>query len=210
MQTLLDNRPLADRAHAELRRLILQGELVLGQTVAEDALAARLGISRTPIREAMRRLGEEGLIEAGGRARARVAGMDDETARGIAEVRGELDALAAVGCARRRDPAVVERLTALAAEIEGHHQAGDTAAAFASDGAFHLAMGEGSGNRELLVHLRRLDGRVQLWRLHRCHDLAKIRRDAATHARLVALIAAGDAAAAGTLARAHARGETPA
>lgn len=208
MSNRLDVRPLADQAHSELRRLILAGDLALGQAVAEDTLAARLGISRTPVREALRRLAEEGLIEAGGRARVRVAGMDDETARGIAEVRGELDALAAALCARRRDPALSERLAAMATEIERRHAANDLAGAFAADGAFHLALAEASGNSELLAHLRRLDGRVQLLRLHRCHDMAKIRRDVATHHRLVALVAAGDGDGAADLARRHARGES--
>jgi len=138
----------------------------------------------------------------------RIADMDDATATGIAQVRGELDALAAATCASLGDPAIIARLRRLAGEIERHHAEGDTAAAFAADGTFHLAMGACSGNRELVAHLGRLDGRVQLWRLHRCHDLAKIRRDAATHNRILDLVEAGDAAGAGALARAHARGES--
>lgn len=205
MAAALDARPLADQAREALRHLILAGELPLGAPVPEEALAARLGISRTPLREALRRLTEEGLVEAGGRARARVAALDDDAADGITAVRGELDALAAATCARRGLDAVTlrdlhERVRAIAAHLD----AGDLGGVFAADGAFHLALGAASGNRELQAHLGRLDGRVQLLRLYRCHDPKAVRRNLAAHEPLLAAIAAGDADRAAALARSHA------
>lgn len=204
---MIDIRPLADQAQAEIRRLILSGELALGQQIAEDVLAQRLGISRTPVREALRRLNEEGLIEAGGRLRARVASLDDEAATAIAQVRGELDALAAALCAERRTAEDLDRLGGLVRGVDGLHAAGDLAGLFAADAALHIELAACSRNRELLAHLRRIDGRVQLWRLHHPHDLAKVGRDIQAHHRLLAMIAAGDAAGAAALARTHARGE---
>lgn len=207
MSTVLEVRPLAEQAQAEIRRLILAGDLRLGQQVSEDVLAARLGISRTPVREALRRLTEEGLIEAGGRLRARVASLDDAGATAIAQVRGELDALASALCAERREAADVQRLTTMAEAVEARHAEGDLAALFAADAALHLEFAACSGNRELLAHLRRIDGRVQLWRLHHQHDLAKVGRDILAHRRVIDRIAAGDAAGAADIARHHARGE---
>jgi DNA-binding GntR family transcriptional regulator len=205
----LDSRSLADRAHSELRRLILDGDLMLGAPIAEEALAARLGISRTPVREALRRLAEEGLVEAGGRQRARIAAPTDEDIAGIVAVRAALDALAAATCARRRDPQMLEELHSLAARIDAHLAAGDLGATFAADGDFHRALGRASGNRELDAHLARIDGRVQLVRLSLCRDPAAVGRNTAAHAALLAAIAAGDAEAAATVARDHALGAGP-
>lgn len=205
MITTLESRPLAEQAHAALRHLILTGVMKLGSPIAEESLAARLGISRTPIREALRRLTEEGLVEAGGRARARVATIDAETADGITAVRAELDALAAALCARRGlDADTLANLRALAAAVDTHVAAGDLGAAFMADGAFHLALGEAGGNRELCAHLARLDGRVQLLRLFRCRDSSMVRTKVGAHHRLIAAIAAGDDAAAASIARGHA------
>lgn len=205
MITTLESRPLAEQAHAALRQLILTGVMKLGSPIAEEALAARLGISRTPIREALRRLTEEGLVEAGGRARARVASIDAETAEGITAVRAELDALAAATCARRGlDADALAHLRTLATAVDAHVAAGDLGAAFMADGAFHMALGEASGNRELCSHLARLDGRVQLLRLFRCRDSTMVRTKVGAHHRLIAAIAAGDHTTAATIARGHA------
>jgi DNA-binding GntR family transcriptional regulator len=200
----LDVRPLAQQAHEALRKLILSGELSPGSPVAEDALAKRLGISRTPIREALRRLAEDGLVAAGDRLRARIATLSDAEADEVTEVRTALDALAAASCARRHAVIDLADLRRRATEIEALNAAGDVAEAFAADGAFHLALGVASGNRELVTHLTRLDGRVQLVRLTRCQDVARMTSNIARHHQLLAAIAAGDATAAANIARAHA------
>jgi GntR family transcriptional regulator, rspAB operon transcriptional repressor len=205
MATLLDARPLAEQAHAELRRLILSGALPLGSALAEESLATQLGISRTPIREALRRLSEEGLVDAGSRARARVASIDDATADGIVAVRAELDALAAACCARRGvDGNTLRALRQAAAAIDTCLANGDLGASFAADGAFHLALGEASGNRELVSHLTRLEGRVQLVRLYRCGDPSTVRKNVSAHRKLLAAIAARDGDLAAQIARDHA------
>src|SRR4051794_18504990 len=68
--------PAAAGARAELRRLIMDGTLLPGTVLPQVQLALRLGISRTPLREAMRMLQEEGLVEAPPQKRARVALLD--------------------------------------------------------------------------------------------------------------------------------------
>jgi DNA-binding GntR family transcriptional regulator len=208
MQSMkLDPRSLADRAHSELRRLILAGALPPGAPIAEEALALRLGISRTPIREALRRLTEDGLVAAGERQRARIATLDDTAATGVMAVRAALDALAASSCIGRCSPAMLDELRLLAARVEACLDSGDMGAAFAADGAFHLALGAASGNQELCAHLARIDGRVQLVRLTHCpQDPATVRTHTAMHAAVLDAIAAGDRDRAAALAQAHARG----
>ena len=203
----LDSRSLADRAHGELRRLILAGELTLGTPIVEEALALRLGISRTPLREALRRLTNEGLVTAGERQRGRIATLSDTEADGILAVRSALDSLAATTCARTCDPDTIRDLRQRAANVDALLNAGDLGAAFAADGDFHLALGKASGNRELDAHLARIDGRVQLVRLTRCHqDPAIVRLHTAKHGDLLDAIAAGDAERAAAIAREHALG----
>jgi len=202
---LLASRPLAERAHGELRRMVLAGELAPGATVAEEELAVRLGISRTPVREALRRLGEEGLVEAGARRRARVATLDAAEIDGVLAVRAALDGLAAASCAKRHGSIDLPGLRRLAERVERLLAAGDRAAAFATDGEFHLALGRESGNRELCSHLARISGRVQLVRLLRCQEPRAIRSRTAMHGALLDAIAAGDAERAARLARDHAQ-----
>lgn len=201
----LDIRPLADRAHAEIRRLILSGELPPASSIAEEGLALRLGISRTPIREALRRLSEEGLVAAGERQRARVATLTADEAAGVMAVRAVLDALAAEGCAGRCDASTLDDLRRRAAQIDELLDTGDIGAAFAADGEFHRALGAASGNAELRAHLARIDGRVQLVRLTCCAQRpADVRQNTARHHELIAAIAAGDGARAAAIAREHA------
>lgn len=208
--TAIDPRSLANQAHDELRRLILAGELPPGSPIAEDALALRLGISRTPIREALRRLTDEGLVAAGERQRARIATLAAGEADEIMQVRAALDALAAALCASGCDAAALADLRQRAGRVETALNAGDLGAAFAADGDFHLALGTASGNRELCAHLGRIDGRVQLVRLTHCpQDLASIRLNTAKHAGILDAIAVGDADAAAAAAHEHALGHHP-
>lgn len=211
MQTArLDSRPLAERAHGEIRRLILAGELAPGSPIAEEGLAVRLGISRTPIREALRRLAEDGLVAAGERQRARVATLGPAEAAGVMAVRAALDALAAESCAGRCSDSTLADLRRRAAQIDALLDAGDIGAAFAADGDLHLALGAASGNAELRAHLARIDGRVQLVRLTCCGQQPdELRRNTARHHELIAAIAAGDAARAASVAREHALGHLP-
>lgn len=71
-----DNRLVASAAHTRIRARILSGELAAGTIISQVELAAELGISRTPLREALRMLQEEGLVEAEPNRRCRVAGFD--------------------------------------------------------------------------------------------------------------------------------------
>ena len=81
----------SDVAYAEVRRLILTGELPAGSRLAQYDLAEKLGMSITPLREAFRRLSGEGLVDLDTHRNARVAAMDATEARHLHEVRLSLD-----------------------------------------------------------------------------------------------------------------------
>jgi DNA-binding GntR family transcriptional regulator len=105
-------------AYEELRRRILAGELSPGQTLSQEQLAAELGLSTTPLREALRRLDAEGLVTLDAHRDARVTQLDAEEARGLFEIREKLDPLAASLAAARRTGTDVTTIEAALENLE--------------------------------------------------------------------------------------------
>lgn len=92
----------SDLAYTQIRELILSGELPPGAPINQEVLAHSLGISTTPLREAMRRLKSEGLVQLDAHRDARVTPLNLEEARDLFEIRRSLDPLAASLAAERR------------------------------------------------------------------------------------------------------------
>jgi DNA-binding GntR family transcriptional regulator len=160
----------ADYAYSEVRERIMSGALPSGAVLNQEALAAELDVSTTPLREAMRRLSSEGLVVLGAHRDARVAPLTAAEARSLYEVRQQLDPLAVRLAAERRDDVDRARIRAAAASLEPL-DAGSGLAALEAHRAFHAALYRASHN-DLLVGL--LDG---LW------DKADRYRRAALQAR---------------------------
>src|SRR3990172_1776577 len=99
MQLATENskgRSLAsERAYRYLRDSIYDGHFKPGQIVTEEEVASVVGVSRTPVREALRRASADGFLELEGFRRARVSNFTDEDPRDIFEIRANLEALAA-------------------------------------------------------------------------------------------------------------------
>ena len=110
LQPLRREQPLRDRIHDRLRSAILSGELAPGTPVIEAELAARLGASRTPIREALRRLESAGLLEPRGLRGSVVRALDADEIDCLFEIREALESLAARRAARTCGPAELRRL----------------------------------------------------------------------------------------------------
>jgi DNA-binding GntR family transcriptional regulator len=195
----------AELAFARVRELILTGLLEPGATLNQETLARELGISTTPLREALGRLESEGLVELGAHRDARVTSLTVEEARDLLEVRLSLDPLAAGLAAARRSSEELEEIRAAAQAIEPLDRDPD-AASLAAHRRFHAAIYRASHN-ELLIET--LDG---LWdRADRYRRLALVdgpkperrSRVAGEHARLVRAIERGDADAAAETMRKH-------
>src|SRR3954449_12318731 len=92
----------SDLAYTQVRDLILSGELQPGAVLPQAALARTIGMSTTPLREALRRLKQEGLVELDAHRDARVRPLDAQEARDLVELRASLDPLAASLAAQRR------------------------------------------------------------------------------------------------------------
>ena len=193
--------PLRDQVTAELRRRILTGELAPGERLVEERIAALLGVSRNPVREAIRVLAAEGLVAVAPRRGAAVARLSSDEATELFDVRMSLEGLAARLAARKRAPAAISRLGALldnarAAVDNGH--LGDVADL---NTAFHAAVGEASGNAYLTLVIGPMLRRAQWVFLQTVRSRAP--HSWQEHVGLYEAIAAGDEEAAEALAVAH-------
>jgi len=109
---------LTDQAYAGIRTLICTGELPPGEVISEVELQQNLGLGRTPIREAIRALASEHLIEVFPRRGTFVASVDPRNLRAMSEVRAQLEPMAARLAAERRTDADVVQFGAALAELE--------------------------------------------------------------------------------------------
>jgi DNA-binding GntR family transcriptional regulator len=132
-----DYLPLRDVVFNTLREAILKGELKPGERLMEMHLATKLGVSRTPIREAIRMLEHEGLAVTIPRKGAQVAKMTEKDLQDVLEVRDALDALAVVcACERMTDAQFVELKEAMKA-FELATRTDDVRKIVEADEAFH-------------------------------------------------------------------------
>lgn len=109
---------LTDQAYAGIRTLICTGELPPGEVISEVELQENLGLGRTPIREAIRALASEHLIDVFPRRGTFVASVDPRNLRAMSEVRAQLEPMAARLAAERRTDADVVQFGAALAELE--------------------------------------------------------------------------------------------
>jgi DNA-binding GntR family transcriptional regulator len=192
---------LVEVVAAELRRLILAGRWAPGDRLIETQVADELGVSRNPVREALRSLEAEGFVEVAPRRGARVAMMSRDEAVQLFEVRAALEELAAGLAAQRRSPETV-------AELETIIEAGVAAV---TDGRlddlpalntrFHLALCDAAANPQLTAIMAPLRDRIQWVYAMRVADRAPQSWD--EHAALVTAIASGDEVEARCLAGEH-------
>lgn len=188
MQELTDTierRSLSDQIFGHIKKLILSGELAAGERVPEARIGELFGVSRTPMREALRRLEQYGLIRIKPRSYAEVVTMEAEEIDQIAEVRSHVEALSARLLARRATEQDCSVLARLAGECEELLQSGDMAAAFERDSEFHLEVAERCGNPYVFEIMQRLDSRIQLSRLVRCGTQDHVARALKVHHALV-------------------------
>jgi DNA-binding GntR family transcriptional regulator len=195
----------SSRAYAHLETAILIGELKPRERLVEFELAERLGLSRTPIREALRRLEERGLVRILPRRGAVVADLSPEDAEGIYEVRVCLETLAfrlAAGAVTAQQLALIVKLEAACARLAS---GGDIVALMAADDRLHDAIYGAATNPCLLDLIRQLRQRVNLLRYNAWSLPARIGRSLAEHRQMVEMLRGKGAAHAAGLIRKHLR-----
>lgn len=195
---MFERLPLREQVYRWLLERIVSGELAPGQRVRDHELAAQLGVSRTPVREALRRLDDEGLVETVASSRSRIAVLDPQTAEESFPVVAALFALAARLAVPRVTADDVAAMRAADADLRACVADGDVVGAIRADDRFHGVLVARAGNGELARTLERLMPKIR--RLDLLHFARRDETDAAgEHEALVAAVEAGDGALAARL-----------
>lgn len=161
----IHRQSLSEQVYHYIKRLILSGEIRGGEKIPEEKVAQQFGVSRTPIRGALHRLEEYGLIQIKPRSYAVVVALEPQEAAPLAMIRSQLETLAVsllTDCGTEQD---FKELGLLAQECNALIAEGDIAAAFEKDSLLHLEIARRAGNRHLYEICEKLDAKVQLLRL---------------------------------------------
>jgi DNA-binding GntR family transcriptional regulator len=157
----LDRSTLRERALEALRMAITSGQYRPGDHLGEEELAGRLGVSRGTVREALRHLQQEGLVNAGARGMLRVHSLSSDEIRDLFQVRGALEGLAVTLLIEspRKDEAVL-RLRKALSDLDDPSD--DFSAHIDADLGFHLLLCELTENSVLVDAWRHLEGQVRI------------------------------------------------
>ncbi len=200
----LDRTSLRERALEMVRKAVTAGEIEPGSRLVETELSAVMGISRGTLREALRQLEYEGLIEVGERGRLTVRTLTDAELADMFTVRAALEGLAAATISTRpdRDVLLAELQTALDALQAADGSINDMVDA---DLAFHRLLCEASGNTTLVRAWETLTGPIRVAILFAGPATALANMAAARHQRLLDAIGSGDPGTARSAVDAHMR-----
>ncbi len=198
----LNANSLAQESFLQIKRMILSGFFRPGERISEEKVAAILHVSRTPIREALRQLEQNGLVVLKPRSYAKVAALTEDEAREIAVVRGTLESLVfrellANGWLN------TTRLTALTQSALDKLAVDNIGEAYLLDSAFHLELARQSGNNTLYGMLERLDAKIQLVRLWTGLSPEQYHDNLGMHFILLQLLESGDVEGASTFLGRH-------
>ena len=162
--------PLRDVVFNTLRQAILKGELKPGERLLEIALAERLGVSRTPVREAMRKLEQEGLVVMIPRRGAQVASITEKDLNDVLEVRIALENVAIEKACKLITEEELGRLWVAAKEFEKTKAEGNLVRLAEADVAFHEIIYQASDNKRLNQVLNNLREQMYRYRLEYVKD----------------------------------------
>jgi DNA-binding GntR family transcriptional regulator len=189
----LDRSTLRERALEALRSAIFSGQYRPGDSLGEEELAGRLGVSRGTVREALRHLQQEGLVTPGARGMLRVHSLSPAEVRDLFQVRGALEGLAVtlLIASPRRDAAVATLRKALS-DLDDRHL--DFSAHIDADLGFHLLLCQLSENSVLVDAWRHLEGLVRITILSDGDEQHSNIMSGSHHAPIVDAVEAGDVA----------------
>ncbi|NLL78149.1 MAG: GntR family transcriptional regulator [Clostridiales bacterium] len=162
--------PLRDVVFNTLRKAILTGELKPGERLMEIHLANKLGVSRTPIREAIRKLELEGLVTMIPRRGAEVAQITEKSLKDVLEVRRALDALCAKLACERITEEEKEQLKDACAEFERATRIKDATVIAKADVALHDIIVAATGNQRLVQLVNNLAEQMYRYRFEYIKD----------------------------------------
>jgi DNA-binding GntR family transcriptional regulator len=155
---------LRERLVRDLRGQIASGAIPPGERIVERDIAARFGTSRGPVREALRSLEHEGLVESTPYAGVCVTKLDAAEVDVIVALRRQVEYFAIASAALRADPAACERLRSTARDMRRAYEEGDFIRCVELDMTFHLGICEASGHKTLIATMKTLLPRLgSMW-----------------------------------------------
>jgi DNA-binding GntR family transcriptional regulator len=198
-----DHESLGQRVTDELRRSILTNRRRPGDRLIEDRLSEEMGVSRVPIREALRALAAEGLVDVQPRRGASVAEISPEVARDLVEVRATLEGLNARLAARHHEPGIVEELRQVLEQGNRAAQSRNVEDLVRLNGEFHDKLAQAGRNSILWDIMRTLRERTSL--VFAANTARRAAQDWDEHSRILAAVIDGDEELASMLATRHVR-----
>lgn len=200
----LDNyKPLREVVFDALRNAITSGLLPPGERLMENQLAEQLRVSRTPVREAIRKLEQEGFVVMVPRRGTYVADLSIRDINEVFEIRSALEVLAAGLAAERISEEDLEHLERLLVAIGEHIENGDTAKIVEADCNFHDILYGATNNKTLAAIISNLREKFTVFRTITYSYPGRAKRSLEEHRRLVEALAKRNPAMAQQLARKH-------
>jgi DNA-binding GntR family transcriptional regulator len=183
---------LRDTAYVAIRDAIVRGDILPGASVNNAELAERLGLSRAPVRDALARLADEGLVETKPQSYTRVTPLILRNVRDAAQVVRAMHELAARTAVPMMTAKQVEVMRRANRRFDAATRAGDVDAAMDADDELHDVLVQACDNRAVAATIERYTPLIR--RLERQQfSRASARRSVTLHNRLIASCAAGDA-----------------
>jgi len=184
-----------------LRERVLSGEFEPGERLPEERLSEALGVSRMPVREALRALAAEGLVSLEPRRGASVTAYTEQQVQELVEVRATLEGLNARLAAKRHDPRQIAGLQRIVEASARINERSDLAEIQKHNERFHAAVEDLAANSVLMGIVRSLRDRTAL--IFAKQSRLRVRQNWEEHAGIMRAIIAGDAELAGLLAARH-------
>jgi DNA-binding GntR family transcriptional regulator len=196
-------KSLTELVVEELRGRIIDGRLRLGEALSENTLAAELGISKTPVREALLQLKSERLVEVLPQRGTYVFSVAADQVAMIGELREILEVAAIAAAVERNQVELATRLEPIVDAMQSAEDSGDSAAYSTLDGEFHQVIIDLCGNRYIKDAFNQIGFRIQALRLRLSRDAGLNRTSLEDHHEMVRLAKARDVKALRQLMRRH-------
>jgi DNA-binding GntR family transcriptional regulator len=198
-----DYMPLRDVIFNTLRDAIVSGELKPGERLMEVSLAEKMGVSRTPVREAVRKLEMEGLVKMTPRKGTHVAELSVKDIIDVLEIRAALDKLATELAAEKIGKDELRRLENIHKQYISSLKKENLAAAIRKDVEFHEAIYNASGNNKLVGVAGNLREQIYRFRVIYMKDFSNAEDVLKEHEQILKSIEEGNCEEAGRLAEEH-------
>ncbi len=200
---LQNHRPLREIVYEELKRQIMIGEIPPGTRMMEVELAEDMGVSRTPIREAIRKLEKEGLVSIEPRRGAYASDISIKDMVDVLEVREFLEGMAAGLAAKKINDEEIETLKKATATYKKAVENGNTEEIIKEDELFHKLIVDCSGNKTLIQMINQVQELALRFRYIYYEDFSRYRNMPYEHQEILDAILSGDSEKARSIADAH-------